>query len=52
MKGFHRLDMRLQPVPKVSGQDSRAVLAALASPDGDETLTEIDILDAQADALQ
>ena len=52
MEGFHRLDLRLQRVPQVAGQEGRAVLTALAAPDEDETLAEVHVLDAQADALQ
>jgi hypothetical protein len=52
MEGFHRLDLCLQRVPQVSGQEGGPVLTALAAPDEDESLAEIDILDAQADALQ
>src|SRR5438128_10279891 len=55
MAGFHRLDLRLQLVPQVPGQKGGpvlAALAALAAPDEEETLAEIDILDAQAETFQ
>jgi hypothetical protein len=52
MEGFHRLDLRLQLVPQVPGQDGRPVLPALAAPHKDEVLAEAHVLDAQADALQ
>jgi hypothetical protein len=52
MAGFHRLDLRLPLVPQVPGQKGGPVLAALAAPDEEETLAEIDILDAQAETLQ
>jgi hypothetical protein len=43
MEDFHRLDLRLKLVPQVPGQEGGPVLAALAAPDEDETLAEIDI---------
>jgi len=52
MKSFHRRDMRLQGALQVPGQDGSPILPALAAPDKDEVLTEVHVLDAQADTLQ
>ena len=52
MESLHRFDLRLQLVLQVPGQDGGSVLAALATPDKDEALAEIYILDAQADTLK
>jgi hypothetical protein len=49
MEGFHGLDMRLQCFPQVARQDGRPVLTA---PDKYEVLTEVHVLDAQAEARQ
>jgi hypothetical protein len=52
MEGFRRLDRRLQLVPQVPGQEGGPVLAALAAPDADETLAEIDLVEAPAETRQ
>jgi ParB-like chromosome segregation protein Spo0J len=52
MEGLHRLNLRLQLVLQVPGQNGGPVLAALATPDKDDALAEIHILNAQADTLK
>jgi hypothetical protein len=52
MQGFHRLDLRLQCVLQVSGQEGRAILPALAASDHDAVLAAVHVLEAQAEARQ
>jgi len=52
MEGLHHLELRLPLAPPVPGPEGGPVLAALAAPDEDETLADIDILEAQAETLQ
>jgi len=51
MEGLHRFDLGLEFVADVLGKNRGPVLTALATSDKDEVLTEIDILDAETDAL-
>ena len=48
---FHLAQMRAQVVPAHLGEQRRSILVSLASPDKDQPLIEVDILDPQLAAL-
>ena len=52
MKKFDRIKLLTQPIDQASRQDGAAVLVAFAATHNYLVPCEVDILDAQADALQ